>query len=175
MRDAGGRFPKGKEHPNWRSALERFAEKCAFDPCTGCVMWAGGTSAGRGHHEPYGVFWYGGERWFAHRWSAAFIHGHDITGLQVDHYCPYGPSTLCVQHVRPATSAMNRFLQNARPGRAFQDLATRRYWLFVSKGLETLEPRRKIESDIPFYRPPDWLQPFLQTEEKEMHYASCPF
>lgn len=144
-----------------KSALQRFAEKCAFDPCTGCVMWVGGVTSGRGHNEPYGVFWFEGERWFAHRWSALHIHGFEIAGLQVDHNCPHGPSTLCVQHVKPETSEVNRLLQNTRPGRAFQNLDTKRYWAFVTKGMEPYFPPQKDIPNIPLYLPPAWIQPFL--------------
>lgn len=154
-----------------KPALQRFAEKCAFDPHTGCVMWIGAQTAGRGHNEPYGSFWFEGESWFAHRWAAMHIHGHDITGKQVDHCCPFGPSTLCVEHVKPESTEVNRQLQHLRPGRAFQDLATKQYWLFVHIGIEKLPERFRIEkpADIPFadpgdfeeFEPPEWLRPYL--------------
>lgn len=168
MRDGKGRFVQTKD------AMRRFAEKCAFDAATGCVMWVGGTSMGRGHNEPYGSFWFEGERWFAHRWAARHIHGYDITGLHVDHYCPFGPSTLCVEHVRPETAERNRQLQHLRPGRAFQDLATKQYWLFVHKGIERLPERFRFKpEDIPFadpgdfepLQPPEWLRPFMGERE----------
>lgn len=165
------RDEKGRLLP--MNALKRFAEKCAFDPVTGCVMWIGGTTSGRGHSEPYGSFWFEGARWFAHRWAAAFIHGHEITGLQVDHNCPCGPSTLCVEHVKPETSDINRYLQNHRPGRAFQDLVTKQYWLFVSKGIEEYIPPKRELSDVPFFAPPEWLRPFLPSFEVLAN--DCPF
>lgn len=150
---------------NPRTPLERFAEKCAFDPVTGCVMWVGAQTAGRGHSEPYGGFYYEGRMWLAHRWAAIHIHGHDIDGLQVDHCCPAGPSTLCVEHVRPETAARNRELQHLRPGRAYQTLETRQWWVLVMKGYEQ-EPERPRETDgVPFYHPPEWLRPFLREKE----------
>lgn len=152
-------------------ALQRFAEKCAFDPVTGCVMWVGGTTSGRGHGEPYGSFWFEGERWFAHRWAAMHIHGFEITGLQVDHCCPAGPSTLCVEHVKPEPAEVNRTLQSLRPGRAFQTLTTRQWWLFVTKGIEEEPVRERIEDGIPFHQPPAWLRPFLKQEKND----DCPF
>lgn len=171
-----GRFGKGKTNPKWRPALVRFAEKCAFDPYTGCVMWVGGTTAGHGHNEPYGSFWFEGEKWTAHRWAAIHIHGFDITGLQVDHNCPAGPSTLCVEHLKPETAEVNRYLQNVRPGRAFQDLDTKRYWLFVSKGIEpTPSRRRRVSLDIPFHTPPEWLLPFLPNFSMMENVHECPF
>lgn len=155
-----------------RPALDRFAEKCAFDPVSGCVMWIGGTSRGRGRTEPYGVFWFEGQRWFAHRWAAIHIHGHEITGLDVDHRCPLGPSTLCVEHVAPLPGSINRELVHTRPGRAFQSLEIKKYWLFVSIGIEPLEERFRIENpaEIPFadpgdfelLDPPAWLAPYLE-------------
>lgn len=159
--------------PRWtKTAIERFAEKCAFDPITGCVMWIGGKTSGRGHNEPYGSFWFDGERWYAHRWSAQFIHGFNITGMQVDHCCDHGPSTLCVQHVKPETSEINRLLQHLRPGRAFQDLTTKQYWLFVMKGIEEYRPAVRELPDVPFYTPPAWLTPFLPSMETS---NDCPF
>lgn len=163
--------PKGNKHA-WRPALTRFAEKCAFDPVTGCVMWVGGKTQGHGHSQPYGAFRDQGFRWYAHRWAAHHIHGFDITGLQVDHCCPAGPSTLCVEHVRPLTQEANRYLQNVRPGRAWQDLATKQFWLLVAKGYE--QPPERIErpaGGIPFFEPPLWLQPFLKQE----NFDDCPF
>lgn len=52
----------GEAHPKYRPALERFAEKCRFDPTTGCVLWTGGTTAGHGNSARYGAFWFEGER-----------------------------------------------------------------------------------------------------------------
>ena len=152
-------------------AIERFAAKCAFDPVTGCVMWVGGKTSGRGHSEPYGRFWFENFNWFAHRWAAMHIHGFEITGLQVDHCCPAGPSTLCVQHVKPEPSAVNRELQHLRPGRGLQTLTTRQWWLFVTKGIEEEPPRPRDESGVPFYEPPEWLRPFLPMEKVD----ECPF
>lgn len=165
----GNKFARGR---GTKTALQRFAEKCAFDPATGCVMWTGGTTSGRGHNEPYGSFWFEGARWFAHRWSAAFIHGFDISGVQVDHNCPCGPSTLCVEHVRPLSAEINRLLQNQRPGRCYQDLTTKQYWLFVERGIEPYEPIPRDVPDIPFFDPPAWLRPFLQKQEVS---DDCPF
>lgn len=144
-----------------KTALDRFAEKCAFDPCTGCVMWVGGTGSGQGHHERYGRFSDGGFKWWAHRWAAQYIHGHEITGMQVDHCCPFGPSTLCVQHVKPETAIVNRMLQWQRPGRAFQHLQTKKYWLLVTKGYEEYEKRLRVPADQPIYDAPVWLSPYL--------------
>lgn len=167
-RNEKGRFVQTKD------AMRRFAEKCAFDPITGCVMWIGAQGKGRGHSEPYGRFWDEGMMWWAHRWSAMYIHGHDITGLHVDHCCPFGPSTLCVEHVRPESAERNRQLQHLRPGRAFQDLATKQYWLFVHKGIERLPERFRFKpEDIPFadpgdfepLQPPEWLRPFMGERE----------
>lgn len=134
-------------------------------------MWIGGTTSGRGHNEPYGSFWYSGARWFAHRWAAAFIHEFDITNLQVDHCCPHGPSTLCVEHVKPEPADMNRALQSQCQHRAFQDLATKRHWLFISKGIEPYQSIERDVSDIPFYSPPAWLKLFLNEEIP----SECPF
>ena len=100
-------------------ALKRFINKTKFDPCTGCVLWTGGTTSGKGNSAVYGSFWYEGHRWFAHRWAAQFIHGLDIDGLQVAHVCPEGPDGLCVHHVEGQTQLENLKEMNDR----------RRFWL----------------------------------------------
>jgi hypothetical protein len=154
--------------PRWidRPALDRFAEKCAFDPVTGCVMWVGGTTSGHGHNQPYGAFWFEGRRWFAHRWAVLHIHGFEIEDLQVDHCCPCGPSTLCVEHVKVVTSAENRELQTIRKDhRCAQNPLTRQHWLLVTRGFEQYEaPKREI-LDIPWFDPPRWLHPYLLERE----------
>ena len=110
QRDTRGLFLPGPP------ALDRFRSFCRFEPETGCVVWIGGTTAGRGHHVRYGSFWCERRRWFAHRWSAKHIHGLDIDELQVDHCCPNipHPNTLCVEHVQPKTLLENRELQTLR-------------------------------------------------------------
>ena len=120
--------PKGN---NYRATginltpLERFMAKCRFDAGTGCVIWTGAKTSGRGHSAPYGSFWFENRRWFAHRWAAQHIHGHAIDGLQVEHYCPNRshPNTLCVEHVHPLPSLFNRELQTLRGQTPSQDVA----------------------------------------------------
>jgi len=143
-------------------ALDRFAAKCAFDYTTGCVMWIGGQTSGHGHNQPYGAFWFEGRRWFAHRWAALHIHGFDISGLTVDHCCPCGPTTLCVQHVKATTFEENRRLQTERKDhRCAQNPLTRQHWLLVSKGIEEYELDERQILDIPWFDAPRWLQPYL--------------
>ena len=167
-------YAKGSNREPDRPALERFAEKCAFDPMTGCVMWVGGTTSGRGHKEPYGAFWFEGRRWFAHRWAAVHVHGLDVCDMQVDHNCPHGPSTLCVEHVKPETPAVNREYQTLRLSRPQQSLETVRYWIFVQKGLTDHEPARRTAALEP-YAPPLWLQPFLPEEVLAAYGGGVPF
>lgn len=136
-----------------REALRRFLAKCRHDPETGCVMWTGGKTQGRGHNAPYGAFWFEGRRWFAHRWAARYIHGLDIDDMQVDHCCPNRPKphTLCVSHLQAVTAKMNR------------DLQTRRNYIHLQVGLIDYEdmfgPPEEPEERIPFYPEPDWLHP----------------
>lgn len=134
------------------TALERFVSRCQFDAGTGCVLWTGGTTQGRGHSAPYGSFWFDGRRWFAHRWSAKYIHGHEIEGLQVDHHCPnrLHPHTLCVEHVQPLTLHENRLLQTER----------RRFYVLITKGYEEPPPFDNSSGDIPFFEEPVWLREF---------------
>lgn len=123
-------------------AIDRFRSFCEFDARTGCVIWTGGTTSGRGHSQPYGSFWFEGRRWFAHRWAALHIHGYAIDDMQVDHNCPCGPRTLCVQHVKPETPETNREYQ----------------WIRRQVGLLPQPPVGEVDEDeIPFHLPPDWL------------------
>lgn len=139
-------------------ALARFAAKCEFDATTGCVLWRGGTTQGRGNSAVYGSFWDEGRRWFAHRWAGVKIHGLDLTAAQAGHCCPGRPNTLCVQHIEPQTNAENQAERNAR---LHQTPSERQYWLFVSLGIEPA-PGVAVEPDsLPFFTPPDWLRPFL--------------
>lgn len=155
-------------------ALARFLAKCIFDPTTGCVLWVGGTTAGRGHSAPYGSFWDEGRRWFAHRWSAAKIHGFDIDGVQVDHCCdlyragaePLLPNTLCVRHVQPLTGSENRDLQTER-----------RTWVLTQKGyLEAPPLFAELSAPpsiaVPMHEPPEWWP--VDTTVNSAH-DDCPF
>lgn len=129
-------------------ALKRFLDKCRFDPGTGCVLWIGGTTCGRGKTAPYPSFWYEGRRWFGHRWSAKFILGLEIDGMQVDHCCDMHshlshPNTLCVRHLQPLPPTVNRELQ----------------WIRVQVGLDPAPPVAEEQpfTDVPFYDPPIWF------------------
>jgi hypothetical protein len=158
-RGAGGRWQK-------MDARQRFIEKCQFDPLTGCVLWTGAQTCGRGHHDPYGAFKYEGRRWAAHRWAAKFIHGFEIEGLQVDHCCPNIPlpNTLCVEHVRPLTGEQNRHLQTER----------RKKFIHLQVGLLTYEdvygppPEAPADPLVPFFTPPAWLGNRGESDD-------CPF
>lgn len=154
------RSPQGHFLPV--DALTRFRAKCEFDPKTGCVLWTGAKSWGRGKSIRYGAFRYEGETWLAHRWAAKFIHGHDIDGLQVDHCCPLDragtepllPDHLCVEHLAPVTGDYNRWLQTER----------RRHFIHVEVGLTAYEDvygpiNGEVPFDaIPFYEEPSWLR-----------------
>lgn len=147
--------------------LERFRQFCRFQPETGCVVWVGGTTKGRGHHIPYPAFWFEGRRWFGHRWAAKFIHGIDIDAFHVDHCCPNIPlpNTLCVEHVQAISARDNRILQTER----------RRRFIHLEVGLLRYEDvygplveMPDAEAEIPFYTPPAWMS--LETV-----YDDCPF
>jgi hypothetical protein len=156
------------------AALARFRSFCRFEPETGCVLWTGGTTSGRGHSVLYGSFWYDTRRWFAHRWSAKFIHGLEIDGLQVDHKCPHItiPNTLCVEHVQALTLGENRELQTIR---AF---AARKQAIHVEVGLTKYEdvygPMWEPTPDlVPFYSPPAWLG--ATNDRPRPDRNACPF
>lgn len=152
-------------------ALQRFASKCQFDAVTGCVVWVGGKTRGRGNTAQYGSFWYEGQRWFAHRWAGAHIHGLRLDGVQAGHTCA---NTLCVQHVVAQSQAENLAEMHGRRARKVeQSNDERRYWLLVELGYEQMPDEHEAPADdIPFLTPPEWLRPFLaQTEETD----ECPF
>lgn len=162
-------------------ALARFAAKCEFEPSTGCVLWRGGTTQGRGNTAVYGSFWDDGRRWSAHRWSGVHIHGLALDGVQAGHTCPCGPNTLCVEHVAAQTQQENLDELNGRLAarRVEQSATERQYWLFVSLGIERLPeaPARDPAADIPFYEPPEWLRPFLvdRPVKSGVQVDDCPF
>ena len=146
--------------------MQRFISFCRFEPETGCVVWMGGKTQGRGHHVPYGAFWFEGRRWSAHRWAAKYIHGLDIDTLDVDHCCDTipRPNTLCVQHLQALTPAQNRELQ------------TRRRYTHLQVGLLRYEdvygPSLEPDTDlVPYYSPPAWLGIKGAIDERN----ACPF
>lgn len=162
----------GEANHSFRPALERFAEKCRFDATTGCVLWTGGTTAGRGNSARYGSFWFEGARWFAHRWAAIYIHGLNLGENQAGHCCPHGPNTLCVQHLTGQTITENLAEMNGRR-KAQQTNDERQHWLFIHLGIEREpEPVEPDPDAIPFYEPPAWLRPFLPKSETT---DDCPF
>ncbi len=161
---AAGRFVPRDDNADVARALGRFRAKCRFDPRTGCVLWTGATTRGRGNTATYGGFWYDGRRWFAHRWAAAFIHGIAIDGLQVGHCCPHTPdghpNTLCVQHLRGETQLENLDEMHARRRLAAQSPDDRQYWLLIERGYDEAPPVTDPNAPHPvapdFY-PPEWL------------------
>ena len=174
--------PKGNRYAadnRGKSALERFAEKCEFDAATGCVLWTGATTAGRGNSARYGSFWAEGRRVFAHRWAAVHIHGIDLGSDEAGHCCPAGPNSLCVQHLEGQTKAVNIAERNTRVAKANQSAATRQFYLFQQLGILEPEPDSEIErlsaklDDIPFHEPPAWLRPYLKP--KGSNDDDCPF
>jgi hypothetical protein len=163
-------------------ALERFRAKCSFDARTGCVIWTGGRTQGRGNSAVYGSFWYDNRRWFAHRWAAVHIHGLDVDGLQVGHCCPHTPdghpNTLCVQHVTGQSQRDNLAEQHERRARmrqVEQSPEARQYWLLVERGYEpppaAHDPATIGPDHIPFFEPPAWLQGNAPASAPD----DCPF
>lgn len=140
------RAPDGK-FVSARTPLERFIEKCRFNPYTGCVEWIGARTRGQGHTSWYGRFWYIDRMVLAHRWAAEHIHGLAVTpDVQVDHCCYKDRpcNTLCVQHLQVVTPTVNRELQ----------------WIRVQVGLDP-EPEPYAPDDdawVPFFTEPEWLK-----------------
>lgn len=159
------RYRNGRLVAGWNGApLERFLRNCQFDAGTGCVLWTGGTTAGRGHSARYGSFWFEGRRWFTHRWAAVHIHGLDCNGLQVGHFCNevsglVAPNTLCVEHVRPETATINRQLQTHHLRAVQQSVEQRRFWVHAQVGIHEAPPvNNECFTEIPFYDEPEWLR-----------------
>lgn len=156
--------------------MQRFAEKCEFDAATGCVVWVGGTTAGRGNSARYGAFWDDGRRIFAHRWAAVHIHGIELGSDDAGHCCPHGPNSLCVQHLEGQTKADNIAERNTRVAKANQSASTRQFYLFKQLGILEPEPETAAPADvpiIPFYEPPEWFQPYMQP--RKANDDDCPF
>lgn len=155
------------------SALARFKDKCVFDPSTGCVLWNGALTNGKGSSSIYGRFWYEGKSWYAHLWAAKFIHGIEVgEGEQVDHCCEVNgerqPNSLCVQHLQPLPALVNARLRWSR------------FWEYWSgeeeeaelegNGAKPIDPG----GGVPFYSEPDWLRD-ADGNEEETDDANCPF
>lgn len=159
-----------------KTAMQRFVEKCRFDPTTGCVLWIGATQAGQGNSARYGSFWDEGRSIRAHRWAAVHIHGIELGTDEAGHCCPAGPNPLCMQHLEGQTKAANVGERNTRVAKANQSSLTRQFYLFKQLGI--LEPEPEIEklvdllNPIPFYTPPDWLRPYIKSKEAN---DDCPF
>lgn len=189
MREARGRMESseimarakrlyfGKENHSYRPALERFAEKCRYDPATGCVLWTGGTTAGHGNSARYGSFWFEGARWYAHRWSAIHIKGIDLGGNQAGHCCPAGPNTLCVEHVTGQTQLANLVeLNNRLKARVVQSAEERQYWLLVRLGFEAEPPNFSNPDILEYVDPvPEWFLPFYTADEITEDDENVPF
>lgn len=156
------------------AALKRFADKCRFEPETGCVVWAGGKTSGHGCSTHYGSFWFEGRRWFAHRWACIYIHGLDPGEDTVGHFCPSTPgghpNSLCVQHIRPQSMADNVAERNTRVAAANrlakQNGTQRLFWKLVQLGYE--EPPAHADgwlpTDGPKFDPPDWFRPHMPAD-----------
>lgn len=147
-RDARGRYRAAA------TALERFLAKCRYDPCTGCVVWVGGKTRGRGKTSWYGSFWYQGRRWTAHRWAAKFIHGLEIDDLTVDHKCG---NTLCQAHLQAIPGLVNA---------AF-------YWIRVEVGIFQPPPDLIDEDGALFYAPPPWFPAVLPINWTPIAGTAC--
>ena len=159
-----------------KTPLQRFAEKCEFDSSTGCIVWKGGTSAGRGNTARYAVFWAEGRRVFAHRWAAVHIHDIELGPNEAGHCCPHGPNSLCVQHLEGQTKADNVAERNTRVAKANQAATTRQFYLFKQLGILEPESAETGFADVPVlptYEPPEWFRPYLKP--RESNDDDCPF
>lgn len=164
-----GRFAADPRSTDIDVALARFRRYCRHEPETGCVVWTGGRTMGRGHHVPYPAFWFAGRRWFGHRWAAKYIHGLDIDMMQVDHCCPNipTPNTLCVEHLQALTLKENRDLQTIRRRMVYLQVGLEQYEDYYGGPPYAADPD---SFDIPFYPEPGWLK----SGDRHDH-DHCPF
>jgi len=115
------------------SPMERFLSKLVFNPMSGCVLWAAGTSSGGDRSTFYPSFWDGTQSVRGHIWAAEYIHNLVRSpGYHVDHYCR---CSLCVQHLQLQPGEVNSSLAN----------------------LTKQDPFERKFDDIPFFTPPSWL------------------
>lgn len=146
-----------------KAAIERFIEKCHFDATTGCVIWNGALTNGKGSSAVYGRFWDDGKSWYAHRWAAKHIHGLDIDqpGTEVDHCCERDgkrcPNSLCVEHLQVVTKQFNLAL------------------IYSGSYLGEPEPIADDPLAVPFYEPPEWFKQFALDDGNEGTDDDCPF
>lgn len=83
------------------SIADRFLAKVSPEPNTGCWLWLGSLT-----NWGYGTFWFGGDRYGAHRFSY-WLHVDVIPeGLFVLHHCDV-PSCVNPQHLRVGTQQQN--------------------------------------------------------------------
>ncbi len=173
---AAPRGNKGYHERRRLSALDRFLSYCRFEPTTGCVLWIGAQTSGRGHHVPYGSFWFEGQSWYAHRWAAKYIKGLEIDDLQVDHNCSdvvpdlLHPNTLCVEHIQCLTLDENRELQATRAFEARKTAIHLQVGILRYEDVYGFIPTSPPDF-VPFYTPPAWLG----LKEAKHERPHCPF
>jgi len=97
---------------SWDSAdIARFLNMCVEDPTTGCLIWAGAQSRGRGNTAWYGSFTPTGcHSVRAHKFYAVSVLGlRPKTDLHhLDHTCT---NSLCVRHVECVPVSVNLALR----------------------------------------------------------------
>lgn len=82
---------------------DRFLDKVAFEPNTGCWLWLGALN-----QDGYGVFRLAvGRMVRAHRYAYEVVRGPVPDGLQLDHFKCDTPSCANPFHVRPVTAREN--------------------------------------------------------------------
>jgi len=87
---------------SWCDAdIARFLQKVRYDPETGCWLWTGARSRGRGNTAWYGSFWAKGKTVRAHKFSTVALMGfRPRPGIDhLDHYCPNSLCVSCLQVV----------------------------------------------------------------------------
>jgi hypothetical protein len=84
-------------------AVDRFWAK--VDKSGDCWLWTG-ASSGRTEESKYGIFWFEGRLWKAHRFSY-FIANGELPDLQIDHRPKCSKRCVRPDHLRLATNKQN--------------------------------------------------------------------
>jgi len=129
-----------------KTSIERFKDKCEFQPGSGCVLWQGATAANSAGDTRSPRFRDGGKVWAARKWAAVHIHGLEVgEGMIVVNSCG---EDRCVQHVSAIVPGFN----------------VRQHWLLTDYGYLEREPEESREASRPrhdgpaIHEVPEWLK-----------------
>lgn len=99
--DKRPRRKNGSFLPDPETLAERLSRHSTPEPNSGCILWLGGCSP-----AGYGIVWWEGRLWAAHRKSYELAKGPIPAGMQLDHLCR---ARCCINaaHLEVVTHAEN--------------------------------------------------------------------